>query len=115
MEMEIKEIVRIGIKDKDTPNTPGSRAVFSILKGNEEGNYKIVTDPKTNEGVLSVIKVNATVCVTYIFYTLLRKMKICHHLLILSIQTCLSFFLLMSTKIIKWLPLTLLRHCFFIG
>ncbi|XP_073679074.1 cadherin-like protein 26 [Garra rufa] len=56
MEMEVKEILRIGIKDKDTPNTPGSRAVFSILKGNEQGNFKIVTDPRTNEGVLSVIK-----------------------------------------------------------
>ncbi|XP_052450211.1 cadherin-like protein 26 isoform X1 [Carassius gibelio] len=56
MEMELKEILRIGINDKDTPNTPGSRAVFSILKGNEEANYKIETDPKTNEGVLSVIK-----------------------------------------------------------
>uniref|UniRef100_A0A671MFR2 Cadherin-like protein 26 n=1 Tax=Sinocyclocheilus anshuiensis TaxID=1608454 RepID=A0A671MFR2_9TELE len=60
MEMELKEILRIGIKDKDTPNMPGSRAVFSILKGNEEGNYKIETDSKTNEGVLSVIKVNKT-------------------------------------------------------
>ncbi|XP_016106798.1 cadherin-like protein 26 [Sinocyclocheilus grahami] len=56
MEMELKEILRIGIKDKDSPNTPGSRAVFSILKGNEEGNYKIETDSKTNEGVLSVVK-----------------------------------------------------------
>ncbi|XP_043080821.1 cadherin-like protein 26 [Puntigrus tetrazona] len=56
LEMELKEILRIGINDKDTPNTPASRAVFTILKGNEEGNYKIVTDPKTNEGVLSVIK-----------------------------------------------------------
>ncbi|XP_077060740.1 cadherin-like protein 26 [Siphateles boraxobius] len=51
-----KEILRIGVIDKDTPNTPASRAVFSILKGNEDGNYKIETDPKTNEGVLSVIK-----------------------------------------------------------
>ncbi len=74
MEMEIKEIVRIGIKDKDTPNTPGSRAVFSILKGNEEGNYKIETDPKTNEGVLSVIKVNATVPCTY-FIHFLEKLR----------------------------------------
>uniref|UniRef100_A0A9J8D5J2 Cadherin 26, tandem duplicate 1 n=1 Tax=Cyprinus carpio carpio TaxID=630221 RepID=A0A9J8D5J2_CYPCA len=56
MEMELKEILRIGITDKDTPNTPASRAVFSILKGNEELNYKIETDPKTNEGVLTVIK-----------------------------------------------------------
>ncbi|XP_017209214.1 cadherin-like protein 26 [Danio rerio] len=57
MEMESnKEILRINITDKDTPNTPASRAVFSILKGNEEGYYRIVTDPKTNQGVLSVIK-----------------------------------------------------------
>ncbi|KAK2885915.1 hypothetical protein Q8A67_016752 [Cirrhinus molitorella] len=56
MEMELKEVLRIGIKDMDTPNTPASRAVFSILKGNEDGNFKIETDLKTNEGVLSVIK-----------------------------------------------------------
>lgn len=62
MEMELnKELLRIGVIDKDTPNTPASRVVFSILKGNEDGSYKIETDPKTNEGVLSVIKVNATV------------------------------------------------------
>ncbi|ROL23488.1 Cadherin-like protein 26 [Anabarilius grahami] len=57
MEMELnKEILRIGVTDKDRPNTPASRAVFSIPKGNEDGNYKIETDPKTNEGVLSVIR-----------------------------------------------------------
>ncbi|KAF7695855.1 hypothetical protein HF521_005949 [Silurus meridionalis] len=51
-----KEILRIPVEDQDTPNTPGSNAVFTILKGNEDGNYKIETDPVTNEGVLSVIK-----------------------------------------------------------
>ncbi|XP_047663486.1 cadherin-like protein 26 isoform X2 [Tachysurus fulvidraco] len=51
-----KEILRIPVKDKDSPNTPGSKAVFTILKGNEEQNYKIETDPLTNEGVLTVIK-----------------------------------------------------------
>ncbi|KAM9444835.1 cadherin-like protein 26 isoform 2-T2 [Clarias gariepinus] len=51
-----KEILRIPVKDQDTPRTPASRAVFTILKGNEEGNYKIETDPVTNEGVLTVIK-----------------------------------------------------------
>ncbi|XP_060794646.1 cadherin-like protein 26 isoform X3 [Neoarius graeffei] len=56
MEMETREILRIPVEDKDTPNTPASRAVFTILKGNEEGNYKIETDPLTNEGVLTVIK-----------------------------------------------------------
>ncbi|XP_051515749.1 cadherin-like protein 26 [Myxocyprinus asiaticus] len=56
MEMVLKEILRIGVIDKDTPNTPASKAKFTIVKGNEEENYKIETDPKTNEGVLSVIK-----------------------------------------------------------
>ncbi|TTO15643.1 Cadherin-like protein 26 [Bagarius yarrelli] len=57
MEMQTnKDILRIPVQDKDTPNTPGSRAVFTILKGNENGNYRIETDPLTNEGVLSVIK-----------------------------------------------------------
>ncbi|KAF5906418.1 cadherin-like protein 26, partial [Clarias magur] len=51
-----KEILRIPVKDQDTPRTPASRAVFTILKGNEENNYKIETDPVTNEGVLTVIK-----------------------------------------------------------
>ncbi|XP_053338691.1 cadherin-like protein 26 isoform X1 [Clarias gariepinus] len=57
MEMETdKVILRIPVTDQDTPRTPASRAVFTILKGNEEGNYKIETDPVTNEGVLTVIK-----------------------------------------------------------
>ncbi|XP_017342265.1 cadherin-like protein 26 isoform X2 [Ictalurus punctatus] len=57
MELETnKEILRIPVQDQDTPNTTASRAVFTILKGNEEGNYKIETDPVTNEGVLTVIK-----------------------------------------------------------
>lgn len=52
-----QEILRIKVEDKDMPNTAASRAKFTIVKGNEEGNYKIETDPKTNEGVLTVIKV----------------------------------------------------------
>uniref|UniRef100_A0A3B4C1P3 Cadherin domain-containing protein n=1 Tax=Pygocentrus nattereri TaxID=42514 RepID=A0A3B4C1P3_PYGNA len=51
-----KEILRLSVEDKDTPNTQASKAVYKILKGNEDGNYKIETDPKTNEGVLTVIK-----------------------------------------------------------
>nr|XP_046221176.1 cadherin-like protein 26 [Oncorhynchus gorbuscha] len=57
MEMESnREILRVAVTDADTPNTPAWRAVYSIVKGNEEGNYKIETDPKTNEGILTVIK-----------------------------------------------------------
>ncbi|XP_058133556.1 desmocollin-2 isoform X1 [Dasypus novemcinctus] len=50
------EILRVTIEDKDLVNTPNWRANYTILKGNENGNFKIVTDPKTNEGVLCVVK-----------------------------------------------------------
>lgn len=50
------EILRIAVEDKDLINTANWRANFTILKGNENGNFKIVTDPKTNEGILCVIK-----------------------------------------------------------
>nr|KAF6422177.1 desmocollin 1 [Rousettus aegyptiacus] len=50
------EILRMAIHDQDLPNTPHSKAVYTILQGNENGNFKISTDPNTNEAVLCVVK-----------------------------------------------------------
>ncbi|XP_072460571.1 desmocollin-2-like isoform X2 [Notamacropus eugenii] len=50
------EILRLSVEDKDLINTPNWRANYTILKGNEKGNFHIVTDPKTNEGILCVVK-----------------------------------------------------------
>nr|XP_021515478.1 desmocollin-1 [Meriones unguiculatus] len=50
------EILRMKVQDQDLPNTPHSKAVYKILQGNENGNFKITTDPNTNEGVLCVVK-----------------------------------------------------------
>ncbi|XP_028850364.1 cadherin-like protein 26 [Denticeps clupeoides] len=55
-EMVTGEILRIHALDKDAPNTPASHPKFNIIKGNEEGNYMIETDPKTLEGVLTVVR-----------------------------------------------------------
>lgn len=52
------EILRIPVDDKDMINTANWKANFTILKGNENGWFKITTDPVTNEGVLCVVKVN---------------------------------------------------------
>ncbi|XP_027791525.2 desmocollin-1 isoform X1 [Marmota flaviventris] len=49
-------ILRMKVHDLDLANTPHSKAVYTILQGNENGNFKISTDPNTNEGILCVVK-----------------------------------------------------------
>ncbi|XP_044311094.1 cadherin-like protein 26 [Varanus komodoensis] len=49
-------ILRLRVDDQDSPNTPAWRAMYMIISGNEGDNFAIVTDPSTNEGVLSIKK-----------------------------------------------------------
>lgn len=52
-----KEVMRFKTIDMDLVNTDSWLAVFKIISGNEAGYFNIVTDPKTNEGVLMINKV----------------------------------------------------------
>ncbi|XP_063154885.1 cadherin-like protein 26 [Candoia aspera] len=51
-----RDILHLKVEDKDSPNTPAWRAKYTIKAGNERGNFAIVTDSKTNAGVLSVVQ-----------------------------------------------------------
>ncbi|VCW68738.1 unnamed protein product, partial [Gulo gulo] len=60
--MEVTEAVsgvdvgRLEVEDRDLPGSPNWAARFTILEGDPSGHFTIRTDPKTNEGVLSVVK-----------------------------------------------------------
>ncbi|XP_048868200.1 desmocollin-3-like [Brienomyrus brachyistius] len=47
-------ILRIPVEDGDLARTPNWNAVFAITKGNENGNFRIETDAKTNDGLLYI-------------------------------------------------------------
>ena len=50
-------VLRIPVDDKDEKKTKNWNAKFVITEGNENGNFRIDTDPETNEGLLYVVKV----------------------------------------------------------
>ncbi|KAB5546043.1 hypothetical protein PHYPO_G00067560 [Pangasianodon hypophthalmus] len=49
------EVLRLQVTDKDRQGSPAWKAKFTLI-GNQENYFKIQTDPKTNEGILTVIK-----------------------------------------------------------
>lgn len=55
-----KLVLRIPVEDKDLVDTPNWVSKFVITKGNENGNFRVDRDPKTNEGLLYVTKVRAS-------------------------------------------------------
>uniref|UniRef100_A0A8C5T2I5 Cadherin 15 n=1 Tax=Malurus cyaneus samueli TaxID=2593467 RepID=A0A8C5T2I5_9PASS len=63
--MEVEEqaagvdVGRVFVHDKDLAGSSSWLAKFTILEGDPEGAFAIRTDPHTNDGVLSVVKVGA--------------------------------------------------------
>ncbi|KAF5906423.1 cadherin-like protein 26, partial [Clarias magur] len=49
------DVLRLQVMDKDTRGSPAWKAKFT-LHGDPENYFKIQTDPKTNEGILTIVK-----------------------------------------------------------
>ncbi|XP_042558217.1 cadherin-15 [Dipodomys spectabilis] len=50
------DVGRLQVEDSDLPGSPNWMARFTILEGDPDGQFAVRTDPKTNEGVLSLAK-----------------------------------------------------------
>lgn len=52
------ELIRLQAIDLDEEGTDNWLAQYSILSGNDGNWFEIQTDPKTNEGILKLVKVS---------------------------------------------------------
>ncbi|XP_061453671.1 desmocollin-2-like isoform X2 [Rhineura floridana] len=50
------KVMDIGVVDKDSPGTPAWHATFNIIRGNEDGAFKIIKNPDSNTGTLCIEK-----------------------------------------------------------
>lgn len=55
-------VANLTVTDKDQPNTPAWNAVYKITGGDPSGRFSVPTDPTTNEGLVTVVKVGLDFC-----------------------------------------------------
>lgn len=59
------ELIRLQAIDLDEEGTDNWLAKYLILSGNDGNWFEIQTDPRTNEGILKVVKVQYGICNTF--------------------------------------------------
>lgn len=50
-------VTRLHVTDRDMQGSPAWQAVYRIKSGDQDGDFSITTDPKTNDGILKTAKV----------------------------------------------------------
>lgn len=53
-------VANLTVTDKDQPHTPSWNAVYRISGGDPTGRFAIQTDPNSNDGLVTVVKVSGT-------------------------------------------------------
>ena len=51
-------VANLTVTDKDQPNSAAWNAVYKITGGDPTGRFSVPTDPTTNEGLVTVVKVS---------------------------------------------------------
>ncbi|KAB0404599.1 hypothetical protein E2I00_017046 [Balaenoptera physalus] len=52
-------VANLTVMDRDQPHSPNWNAVYRIISGDPSGHFIVRTDPVTNEGMVTVVKVGA--------------------------------------------------------
>lgn len=52
-------VANLTVLDRDQPKSPNWNAIYRIISGDPSGHFTIRTDPVTNEGMVTVVKVGA--------------------------------------------------------
>lgn len=52
-------VANLTVMDRDQPHSPNWNAVYRIISGDPSGHFSVRTDPVTNEGMVTVVKVGA--------------------------------------------------------
>lgn len=50
-------VTNLTVMDRDQPRSPNWNAVYRIISGDPAGHFIVRTDPVTNEGMVTVVKV----------------------------------------------------------
>lgn len=50
-------VANLTVMDRDQPHSPNWNAIYRIISGDPSGHFTIRTDPVTNEGMVTVVKV----------------------------------------------------------
>lgn len=51
-------VANLTVMDRDQPHSPNWNAIYRIISGDPSGHFTIRTDPVTNEGMVTVVKVS---------------------------------------------------------
>lgn len=66
-------VANLTVMDRDQPHSPNWNAVYRIISGDPSGHFNVRTDPVTNEGMVTVVKVGS--CCVHIPWS--RNMSVC--------------------------------------
>lgn len=72
-------VTNLTVVDRDQPHSPNWNAVYRIVSGDPSGHFTIRTNPITNEGMLTVVKVKPKLHVVPICPVVIDRLTWCRH------------------------------------